>query len=316
MGPFMQSNPLVTVNILSYNRCDELKHTLTKVYEQDYKNIEVIVVDNASCDGSPEMVKRKFPNVNLIQLKENIGAPGFNCGFEAANGEYVLILDDDSYPDNVALSSAVKFLQQNKDYDIIAFNIFNKYEKRYEQNYFVNEIPYSFIGCGALISKYLLKDIGGYNELYFLYHNELDFSATAIAKGYKIAFLKNAIIYHSFNSQNRGFGNNLYVTPKRYYFFSISYYNFIFTKFSGHILMKMFWKLFINRTLIAFNKRYFKEYIKLYHYVITKTPNIKKKRMSLPRNLQNQYSFILSYVDRTYFPNFSKPYIFKIFEKS
>ena len=54
----MKKHPLVTVNILSYNRKDELRNTLTKVFEQDYKNIEVIVVDNASTDGSGEMVKK------------------------------------------------------------------------------------------------------------------------------------------------------------------------------------------------------------------------------------------------------------------
>ena len=52
------NNPLVTVNILSFNRKNELRHTLTKVFEQDYKNIEVIVVDNASSDGTQEMVKK------------------------------------------------------------------------------------------------------------------------------------------------------------------------------------------------------------------------------------------------------------------
>jgi len=53
-------NPLVTVNILSYNRKDELRVTLQKVFEQGYKNVEVIVVDNASADGTPEMVELRF----------------------------------------------------------------------------------------------------------------------------------------------------------------------------------------------------------------------------------------------------------------
>ncbi|RJP62305.1 MAG: glycosyltransferase, partial [Ignavibacteriales bacterium] len=73
----MENNrPLVTVNILSYNRKDELRNTLKKVYEQDYKNIEIIVVDNASSDGTHEMVKSEFPEVKLIQLEKNIGIAG------------------------------------------------------------------------------------------------------------------------------------------------------------------------------------------------------------------------------------------------
>ncbi|HSL90776.1 MAG TPA: glycosyltransferase [Ignavibacteriaceae bacterium] len=69
----MNENPLVSVNILSYNRKDELRNTLQKVFEQDYKNIEVIVVDNASNDGSDDMVKQEYPDAQLIQLKKNIG---------------------------------------------------------------------------------------------------------------------------------------------------------------------------------------------------------------------------------------------------
>ncbi len=91
------NNPLVTVNILSFNRKEELRITLTKVFEQDYKNIEVIVVDNSSSDGSQKMVREEFPSVNIIELNENIGIAGWNKGFEIAKGKYVLVLDDDSY---------------------------------------------------------------------------------------------------------------------------------------------------------------------------------------------------------------------------
>ena len=72
----MSIQPLVTINILSYNRKDELRHTLTKVFEQDYKNIEVIIVDNASNDGSSQMVEKEFFGVNLIKLNKNIGIAG------------------------------------------------------------------------------------------------------------------------------------------------------------------------------------------------------------------------------------------------
>ena len=90
----MENNPLVTVNILSFNRRDYLKITLEKVFEQSYKNIEVFVVDNASTDGTIEMVKKEFPQVRLIQLKKNIGIAGWNEGFKNAKGEFVLVLDD------------------------------------------------------------------------------------------------------------------------------------------------------------------------------------------------------------------------------
>jgi len=108
----MNNQPLVTVNILSYNRKDELRNTLTKVFAQDYKNIEVIVVDNASSDGSSEMVKNEFPSVQLIQMEKNIGIAGWNEGFKIAKGDYVLVLDDDSYPEEQSIQKNSKYFKQ------------------------------------------------------------------------------------------------------------------------------------------------------------------------------------------------------------
>ena len=92
----MSENPLVTINILSFNRKDELRNTLAKVYEQGYKNIEVIVVDNASNDGSPEMVTREFPDVqqrSTISLLSSPNVPpiGEKSGHHIVHLEWQLV---------------------------------------------------------------------------------------------------------------------------------------------------------------------------------------------------------------------------------
>ena len=144
----MENDPLVTVNILSFNRKDELRNTLSKVFEQDYKHIEVIVVDNASSDGSPEMVEKEFPAVNLIRLNKNIGIAGWNEGFRIAKGEYVLVLDDDSYPDRNTISNGIKSFNNSGQLGIIAFNIYNNRLQNYETIDFQTR-PRFFVGCGA-----------------------------------------------------------------------------------------------------------------------------------------------------------------------
>ncbi len=200
------NNPLVTVNILSFNRKDELRITLTKVFEQDYKNIEVIVVDNASTDGTQEMVKEEFPQVKLIELEENIGIAGWNKGFEIAKGEYVLVFDDDSYPEESTIKIGLEKLNLRPNTKIIALNVYNTKLKFYEtKNY--SEYPFSFIGCGAIIKKDLIDEIGGYNRLYFLYHNELDLSIRCLNCGYKIFFAKDANIIHNLSPKNRNSNN-------------------------------------------------------------------------------------------------------------
>ena len=162
----IKAQPLVTVNILSFNRRNELRNTLTKVFEQDYKNIEVIVVDNASTDGSSKMVTEEFPEVKLIKMEKNIGIAGWNEGFCAAKGEYVLVLDDDSHPLPGTIISGIQAMRQDDSNGIVAFKVYNSIFRKYE-SFFIDDEPYSFVGCGALIKQELVKRIGGYNVFYF-----------------------------------------------------------------------------------------------------------------------------------------------------
>jgi len=196
-------NPLVTVNILSFNRRDELRNTLTKVYEQDYKNIEVIVVDNASEDGSPEMVEEEFPDVILIKLDKNIGIAGWNQGFEIAKGEYVLVLDDDAYPAEGAIVLGVNEILKDDRIACIAFNILdlnsrNKIRTRWlpSQEVIKCEWPV-FVGCAALFLKKMLSR-HPMPEDYFVYQHELPISAAIYSHGGKIIYLNGAIAYHFF----------------------------------------------------------------------------------------------------------------------
>ena len=88
----------VSVAILSYNRCAELEETLTQLYKKGDIWCEVIVGDNASTDGSREMVKEKFPQVKVLNTGGNHGIAGCNLAYTSTAGDWVLSLDDDSHP--------------------------------------------------------------------------------------------------------------------------------------------------------------------------------------------------------------------------
>ena len=202
------NNPLVTINILSFNRKDDLRITLTKVFEQDYRNIEVIVVDNASTDGTQKMVKEEYPYVKLVELKENIGIAGWNKGFELAQGEYILVLDDDSYPLSQSIKYAIANIVEEDNIGIIACNILNN---RHEQLIFDSSLY--FIGCGALFKKVLINNLGGFHEDLFIYEHEIEFSMRAFNYGYKISFCSDAQIIHNVSNTNRTTGRRKrYVT--------------------------------------------------------------------------------------------------------
>ena len=103
--------PFVSVVFLAYNRREPLLVSLRKtLVESGYPRarLEVIVVDNASSDGTAEAVAREYPEVCLIRNSQNSGAPGWNRGFSVASGDFVLIVDDDAYLRAGALGSRVR----------------------------------------------------------------------------------------------------------------------------------------------------------------------------------------------------------------
>jgi len=233
----MNEEPLVTVNILSFNRKDELRNTLTKVFEQDYKNIEVIVIDNASSDGSVEMIKNEFPLVQLIQMKENIGIAGWNEGFKAAKGEYVLVLDDDSYPITNTIRIGINKLMNENKIGIIACNIVTGSQSDFLSSYHSSDLEKpvnSFVGCGAIIRTSVFKSVGGFESELFLYFHEVEIALRIVDAGWEIVTSPKSIVVHNIVSTNRQYDDNQVDNRKVYFdvrnLFLVIYLHFPFSK--------------------------------------------------------------------------------------
>ena len=89
----------LSIIIVNYKTEELTTNCLASVYESHLQEIdfEVIVVDNASCDGSIEAVERKFPQVSIIKNKENLGfSKANNIGIHKAKGDYILLLNSDT----------------------------------------------------------------------------------------------------------------------------------------------------------------------------------------------------------------------------
>lgn len=107
--------PLVSVLIVSWNTRDLLRDCLASLLEHESgARLEIIVLDNASRDGSAEMVARQFLGVQLIQSEENLGfAQGNNCAFEESSGEFIWLLN----PDTQVLADALDALLRRFELD-------------------------------------------------------------------------------------------------------------------------------------------------------------------------------------------------------
>jgi GT2 family glycosyltransferase len=93
-APGAQLSATVSIAVLNYQRRDALRRALQAAQTQEYP-VEILAVDNASTDGSAEMVRDEFPGVRLVQLPENIAAAARNAGVAAARGDIVVTIDND-----------------------------------------------------------------------------------------------------------------------------------------------------------------------------------------------------------------------------
>jgi GT2 family glycosyltransferase len=91
------SSPLVSIIILNYNANQLIVDCVDSVLKSNYKNLEVILVDNASTDGSHKECKKKFDIIKLIENNENLGyCEGNNVGLREAKGQFIVVLNPDT----------------------------------------------------------------------------------------------------------------------------------------------------------------------------------------------------------------------------
>lgn len=196
---------VLSITILSYNRCDDLEETLdrlSKLSELRAVRHEVIVVDNASTDGSAEMVRLRFPAVRLVPRDENCGAPAMNDAIDLARGDYILLLDDDSHPES-GVAWALRFLDANPRVGALACQIsggdFRMKRKRHL------DLVHGYIACGAILRRDVLREVGGYPDWMFLYTNEWEHGLRIMAGGYELRYFEECRVVHRAVPKNRSF---------------------------------------------------------------------------------------------------------------
>jgi hypothetical protein len=205
--------PLVSIVILCWNRKEDVREGLQRIKKQTYLNFEVIVVDNSSFDGTQEMIESEFPEVKLIRMFKNIGIEAYNIGFENAKGEYIVILDDDSFPKEDALEKMVQKFEADLKLGVVAFDVRNylhyddvkqiKEQPSLETKAKAQDYLLAFNGAGAGVRRDVFKKIGYYPEEFFLYWNEPDTAFRILDAGYSIQFFSDVISYHKYSPKNR-----------------------------------------------------------------------------------------------------------------
>lgn len=191
----------VSAVVLCFNRRGAVERTLRELGDALPHASQIIVVDNASNDGTAAMVRDKYPDCELVALAENSGVAGFNRGVERATGEFVLILDDDSWPDRASLEDALRVLRANKRLGAATMlprhpdtRLAEWPEAERVSSALVPDWP--IMGCGNLVRTELWRRAGGYDEAFFLYRNDWDLALKLRAMGFGTAFDPRWTVWH------------------------------------------------------------------------------------------------------------------------
>ncbi len=230
--------------IVNYNRKNEILLTiayskeLTKNNQADY---EIVIVDNASTDGSAAAIKSTYPDVILIENKVNTGAPAWNLGFEKAKGDYFIIIDDDSHIES-GLEEALVYMDKNSDVGVLALNVVSGPYTSNMWNWKDGQDIVGFIGCGAILRRETYEKIGGYADWMFLYVNEWEYGLRVINAGYHVRFFANSSVQHRASAVNRTTKRfRIYVTKHElgivYKHFSVNRWNYIFRVIVNNLKM-------------------------------------------------------------------------------
>jgi len=279
----------LSIIIVNWNSKDLLRKCLRSIYDNtDRLTFEVFVIDNASKDGSVEMVEKEFPRTCLIRNKENLGfARGNNQGFSRAKGRYILLLNPDTEVVKDALSKMVEYLALHKEAGAVSGRFiypdgtFQRYYRRFPtffsmlSTWFlprslayklkptraylmlnddfekVMEVPQPAGAC-MMVRRELFSKENFMDEQFPIFFSDVDLCRRIYEKKKRIFVLPYAIIIHHWAKGGSEQGKKSLFLSAEYFISMVDY----FSKYEGIIkahLLRIFISLgFLIRTLAFF----------------------------------------------------------------
>jgi len=217
----MPEPPRVSAIVVNWNGGAMLGESLASLFAQSWTNLEVILVDNGSVDGSADRAVGQWGDrLRLIQNSRNEGfARANNQAFTAATGDWVFLLNNDAVADPAAIAALMEFVQDKPEVGTLACRV-NRFEapsvfdsaglllypdgvcrpRGWQEKdlgqYDRPEMVLAPHGCACAYRKAMLLDVGHFDELYFCYLEDLDLGMRAQLAGWKCWYVPTARVLH------------------------------------------------------------------------------------------------------------------------
>jgi len=292
--------PKVSIIILNYNAGDLLEKCVSSIIQSKYEDLEIILVDNASKDQNHKKCKEKFPQIKLIENKENLGyCQGNNVGLEQATGEYIIILNPDTevesnwineflkeyeihgdglyQPKLLATSDKTRINSGGNMMNIFGFGYSSGKGKKDSKEYNNFKIINYASGACLFTSKKTLEKIGFFDSYLFAYHDDLELGWRAAQLGIKSFYVPNVVVYHTESFSFKW-------SPKKFYLLERNRWYCILTHYSKSTFYKILPGLIVVEIIIFLyfiSKGMIKEKIMASNDIIKDRKIIKKKYQEL-----------------------------------
>lgn len=230
------SRSVVTL-VLNWNSAPDTIACVRSCQKLEYDNQQIVVIDNGSPDGSETRIKRAISGITVIQTGGNLGyAGGNNVGFRFAierESDYVLVLNNDTLVAPTMLRELVTVAEENPSVAMVspvvlagskgdriwyAGTVWDERKLEFRRQgdgqtlitASLGAAPYptlSVAGCGFLITTKVLEKLGGFDEDFFLYWEEMDLSWRVRSASYDILVVPRAQMWHAVGSTFRALGD-------------------------------------------------------------------------------------------------------------
>ncbi len=296
----------VIVLVLGYKAIDYLDECISSLLNQTYKNYEIWFADNDSNDGSVEYLNKNFPKVKTFQFKENSGYAGGNNklikkSFEN-NADFCLVLNADTKSDqNLILELINSYTENSKDNKVgliqplvmlydnpekinSAGNIIHYLGFGYCGDYMLEDVPktdkdiISVSGTAMLVPREYYKNVGLFDEEFFMYNEDQDYSWRGLMMGYKHFLSVKGKVWHKYSfSKNK---NKWYHSEK-------NRLTMVLKNYEKKTLLKLVPIIIFNEIAMLvyslFSGWFFKK-IKSYIFLIKNRGVIKRNRKKIQNN--------------------------------
>lgn len=225
----MDVYPEIFVVVLNWNQADLTIECLESLCQQEEVSLSITVVDNGSADGSPALIRERFPKINIIENGVNLGfAGGNNVGIAQAlkqGFKYIFVVNNDTYADPKMLHRLVEALKPGIGITAPAIYYASSPEELWSVGGKINPILLEVIGiyarrrkipaplverdflpaCAWLVDRQVFEKVGLLDESFFpIYYEDLDFCLRTRRAGFRLQLVRDARLWHKVSQSSGG----------------------------------------------------------------------------------------------------------------